>query len=103
VPSKGLRSERDSGVPVGFQALTVSTNAVALTIPAGMVTYAWIEVQDQPIRVRVDGTAPTATVGHYYVPGQTDVLNEQELRRLQAIRDTAAGSDATLLITYYKS
>lgn len=104
MPSKGLRTERDGGTPVGFESLVVGAAAVPLAaIPRTMVTYAWIEVQGQPIRIRVDGTAPTGAVGHFYVPGQTDVLNESEFRNLQAIRDASAGSDATLVVTYYKS
>ena len=99
MPSKGLRGERDSGVPVGFQALTVSNVAVGLTVPKG-VTFGFIEVQDNPIRVFFHGDAPTAAVGHLYIPGQSDVWNENEMRHALAI---ATGSDATLAVTYYYS
>ena len=104
MPSKGLRTERDSGEVVAFGTLTVGVNAVTLAsiIPARMATYAWIEVQGQPLRVRFDA-APTATVGHYYVPGQSDVWSEREFRNAQLIRDTGATGDATLVVTFYKS
>ena len=104
MPSKGLRTERDNGTPVGFQALTVSSNAagVGLTLPANqMVTYALVECQGQPIVVRFDGPAPTTTVGHIYNPGQTDVWNFQEILKALMIRQ--GGADGTLAVTYYKS
>ena len=73
----------------------------ALTVPAQMVTFGWIEVETAPIRIRVDGGAPTTGVGHLYNPGQTDVLNEVELRALQAVR--ATGVTGLLRVTYYRS
>ena len=48
--------------PKGYQQLTVSTTAVALTVPVG-ATRAVVKVIAQPVRYRNDGTAPTSTVG----------------------------------------
>jgi hypothetical protein len=99
--SKGLRGERDAGTPIGFLPLTVSTVAVGLTNIPNMATFAFIEVQAAPIMVRFDGPDPTATIGHIYNPGQTDVWNEREMRAAKAIRQV--GVDGTLVVTYYKS
>ena len=49
--------------PKGYQQLTVSTAAVALTIPSG-ARYALLKLDSANLaRWRDDGTDPTATVG----------------------------------------
>lgn len=101
MPSKGIRAHRDGAVPVGFQSLTVTgAQAVSPTIPAGrsLVSGAWMEVQNNSVRTRMDGQAPTTTIGHFYVAGQSEYLNEQELKGLQLI---APGSDSTVVFTFY--
>lgn len=89
------------GTPKGYQQITVSTSAVALTVPKN-ATSAIIIVQDQTVRWRDDGTAPTATVGMPVFPGNVIQLNSaQQIADFRAIRDTSADSDAILNITYY--
>jgi hypothetical protein len=81
----------------GYQALTVSTVAVAPTIPAN-TARCLIVVEAQPVRWRDDGTAPTATVGTLLTAGQA-VFYDGEPTRLQLIRQGA--TDATVHFSYY--
>lgn len=47
---------------VGFEEITVSGAAQALTVPTRAME-AVCQVQGEKVRIRVDGVAPTATVG----------------------------------------
>ena len=104
MPSKGIRASRDGATPFAFEELTVSGAVIPLAqlpgLGEGVLVGGWIEVESQPIRIRVDSGAPTSSVGHLYNPGQSDYLNAQELRALRAIRTTA--SDGLLRVTYYR-
>jgi hypothetical protein len=51
--------------PAGFQQLTVSSTAVALTVPTDAI-YAVGIVECNGINIRDDGTSPTASVGMPY-------------------------------------
>lgn len=104
----------------GYEALTISNASLGLTagtIAAGTVvgdtlggnTYidmkrmdeALITVEANPIRFRLDGTAPTATEGHLLQPGDAiTITGYSNLSRLRFIRQ--GGSDATLRVTYYR-
>lgn len=93
------------GVNRAWDDLTVSTSAVP--IPAGVkevtgfdqADAAVITVADDDIRFRFDGTAPTATVGHFAAAGDQIILRGQsQVDNFQAIRDTSAVGDATLYI-----
>lgn len=101
MPSKGVRVGRDMATPYAYEELTVTGAAQGLaSIPSdGVLAGGWIEVETNPIRIRVDGVAPTAAIGHLYNPGQTDYLNAQELRSLRAI---PVAGDGLLRVTYYK-
>lgn len=88
---------------LGYQTLTVSTAAVSLTVPTttGAVMEAQIFVGTSPVRFRDDATVPTATVGTYVAAGSYIYYQEyRSLASLSFIRDTTAGSDATLTIRY---
>lgn len=89
--------------PAGYQQLTVSTTAVALTVPvaATRTRLAVIGVESNPIRFRDDGTDPSATVGTL-VKADNFVLvcGADAIRQFKAIRQGA--SDATLNIHYYQ-
>lgn len=95
----------------GYETLTVSTTAVALTqIPVG-AHYATIYVGSNPIRWRADAHDPTATVGMYlggggyldWTPWATrDMVDYgRMLQSLRFIRDTGANGDATLEVQYF--
>ncbi len=85
---------------IDFESLTISTVAVSIT--AGNIDQhhddALITVETAAVRFRIDGTAPTATVGHVLEAG--DVLELRgmgEIGKFQAIRRD--GSDATLRVS----
>lgn len=99
--------------PTLFEALTVSTTAVTLTVanlgqgqgPESSIAPAiavFITVEAQPVRFRLDGTAPTSSVGHLLSAGDTIFLTgAKTLRDFKVIRSGA--SDATLHVTYFGS
>ena len=84
--------------PVGYEEITVSSTAVGFTDDEyGAAKTALVQVDGAPIRVREDGTAPTATVGREYYPGDAFYVRG-DLSYFKAIRLSAA--DATLRVTY---
>lgn len=87
-------------IPKGYEQLTVSTTAVALTIPTG-ATRAVIKVDAQPVRLRNDGVDPTATVGYLLKADDTIELTSEGLTGAKFIRD--GGTDGVLNIIYYGS
>lgn len=85
---------------IDFESLTISSAAVSIT--ATIIDQhhddALVTVEVAAIRVRVDGTAPTASEGHEAFPG--DVLKLRgmgEISNFQAIRRN--GTDATLRVS----
>lgn len=81
---------------VGFEAITVSTSAVVLTVQ-GAAVAAEIQVENGPIRYRTDGAAPTASVGHLLSAGDVLYLdNPSELHKLSMIRDDTTDGDITV-------
>ena len=93
-----------SGSPLdvfAFEALTVAAAAVGFTegtmAPGGAqtATAAFVTVEDAPVRVRTDGTDPTATVGTPYEVGDTFVVwGRRDLMSVRFIRQ--GGVSATL-------
>ncbi len=92
---------------VGIQnALTVSSAAVSLTVPADTTpTHAIIQVADADIRFRADGTAPTTSAGIVVKAGSNIELMDQAqnftgiIANFQAIRD--GGTDASLEVAFF--
>jgi hypothetical protein len=81
---------------MGYQALAVSSSAVALTIPNGArIVYLYVEGND--IRWRDDGTNPTTSVGSP-LTADTDLIYDSNLTKIRFI---AQASDATVHCTYY--
>ena len=87
---------------VSFESITVSTTALTLTENlAENFSEAMITVEAQAIRFRLDGQAPTATVGHEVIVGGLVVLSGfWEMDKFQAIRRD--GADATIRVSYGK-
>jgi len=88
-----------------FEKITVSDTAVGLTAsklsPSGksQPLAALITVETAACRIRVDGTDPTADVGHLLSSGDSIVIHGADnLGRFRAIRST--GTDSDLFITY---
>lgn len=91
------------GVPVGYLQMTVSTAAVGITdIPDG-ATRAVVTVENDTIRWRDDGTAPTNSVGMPAVSLQSlELPTSGSIANFQAIRDANATGDVLLNISFYK-
>lgn len=93
--------------PYDFDTITVSSSAVGLTaskynhVPPNVLRdaqYIVITSETNSIRYRIDGTDPTASVGHLMPAGSALVLTGiTTIRNFKAI---ATGSDATLQVTY---
>lgn len=99
---RGMPGLRDNPTPLSYEEVTGITNGAAVPF-AAMPTnfdFAWLEVEGGPIRIRMDGTAPTTSVGHLLDPGQSDIFGAKEVRGMQAIATTA--QNATLRATYYR-
>jgi hypothetical protein len=82
-----------------FETLTVGTSAKAIT--AGIIdehNHAVLTSEGGDYRYRVDGSDPTATVGHLVVAGSVLILEStRELKLFRGIRDAAA--DVTVSVT----
>lgn len=85
--------------PKGFQAFTVSSTALALTVPSG-TTRAIVTVEDQPLRWRDDGTDPTSTVG-FLEPATSrfELYGYSSLQNFKMIKDGA--TDSEVGVVYY--
>jgi hypothetical protein len=86
------------GQPLGYQQLTTAlSSAQKLTVPAGART-ALMVVSVQSVRMRDDGTAPTATVGLLLIAGGDPFAYQGSLTSIQLIATT---SGAVVDVTYY--
>lgn len=89
---------------MGYQQITDLSSATGLTVPqkdlqglAGTPRIAIITPEDQAVRWRDDGVAPTATVGMPLAAGVT-LQYDGDLSQIQFIEQA---SGAVLNITYY--
>ena len=75
-----------------YESLTVVDSATALTntVYTADHRYAFISVEEAPIRIRLDGVDPTATEGILMSPGDTLTLDSHEdIETFRAIRTTS--------------
>jgi len=86
----------DFGVAKSDQSLTVSSTAVALTVPSG--TYSAL-LTNGAEAVRLRWGTPTASVGHYLAP-YTSIELFTDMGSVKLIR--AGSSDSTVFVTYYQ-
>jgi len=82
----------------GFEQITVSTTAVALTVPRGS-ELAVVVVEDADLRYRDDSTDPTASVGTLLKQDASLVVCTKALDRIKFIRD--GGTDSLINVNYY--
>lgn len=82
------------------ESLTVSNTSVGLTEATfGNLTHAFITCEVAAVRFWLDGTAPTATVGHNLEVGDTlELESEPQLQNVRFIRRD--GVDSTLRCSY---
>ena len=86
-----------------FESLTVSNASVGFTAGTmgGNRDHAIVTVEVATVRFRLDGTAPTATVGLMLVPGDVLELDAQpQLNNIRFIRRD--GTNATLRCAFGK-
>lgn len=82
----------------GAQVLTVSSTAVALTVPTG-ATHAMLSVEGNPVRFYNSGDTPTSLAGHFLAAG----FGPLEIDRLSSVKLIRQGSaDATVQVSYHK-
>lgn len=93
--------------PFAFETITVSTTSIGFTAatlaPSGSnpAEMAIVSVESNPVRYRLDGLAPSSTVGHPAVAGDAlTVCGTLSAKALRFIRSGAV--DATLSVTYYR-
>ena len=86
---------------IGVESLTVPDTAVNFASRPEGSTAALVTVESADIRFWLDGTTPTASVGHVAASGDQIILDSpEEVRLFEAIRK---GDDsATLRISYSK-
>lgn len=79
-----------------YEALAVSNTAVPITgtLYDSHENYALVVCETAAVRIRYDGTAPTASVGTPMEPGDSITLCDGEIAAFQAIRRDAV--DAVL-------
>ncbi|KKK70706.1 hypothetical protein LCGC14_2921260, partial [marine sediment metagenome] len=81
------------------ESITVSTVAVGLTAATfGTRTHAHITCETNPVRYWLDGTSPTATVGHRLEVG--GVLDLDSSDQLANVSFFAVGADGVLRASY---
>lgn len=88
----------------GYEALTVSTTALALSASEYIsgdrkAQVAHITVESNPVNYTYEGTTPTSSVGHNLTAGSTLTLSGYaNIAAFRVIR--SGGADATVKITY---
>ena len=83
---------------LGYQQLTIdATTSQALTIPAG-TTLILISPETQAIRIRDDGTNPTASVGY---PVPTGAEMRYSAGNMAAIKIIGQVASAVVNVLYY--
>lgn len=60
--------------PAGYEQLTALNTVKTATVPAG-ARWMEINIETQPVRIRWDGTDPTAAVGMLYPAGTTMLVD----------------------------
>ena len=79
--------------PGSGTGVTVNTAASFGSSPVQIVAF---DVQDQDVRVRWDGTAPTSTVGTILYAGTNYTWSVSQYNSAKFIRKSTATADATL-------
>jgi len=88
--------------PFAFEMTTITSGAVVRLAEAYRTVYkaAYITIEDNPIRYRIDGGDASAALGHPVVATQS--LYFEDPQSLRELRMIATGGDAIAQITYYK-
>lgn len=91
-----------SGSAIAAQSLTVSTASVSATGYTAAVSgtspvqFVAFDIQDNDVRVRWDGTAPTSTVGTVLYAGTNYTWTVSQYDAAKFIRKSTATGDAVI-------
>lgn len=77
-------------VATGYQQITSLGTAAALTVPEGS-SDVWLQAEDQDLRLRFDGTNPTASAGMLLSAASDGVWFSGDLSLIRVIETTSAG------------
>jgi hypothetical protein len=94
------------GDAYAFESVTVADAAIGCTSATYSVSgqrgpvAALISVETAELRFRVDGSNPTAAVGHVLQPGESVVLTGPNIQSLKMIR--TGSTSATVRVTYFR-
>jgi len=89
---RNIRNVTDQAnlTPVGtHQSSTVSTTAVAFVVPAN-ATHIQYTISGNPVRMRMDGTDPTSSIGLYLGVGASGMMRREAALNTKFIREGAA-------------
>lgn len=96
-PVGGFETITVSSSSIGFTAATIKTFREGGT--ARRAVRALLTVEGDKIRFRMDGSAPTSTVGHILEVGDNFVVEgDQNIENFRMIRAT---TDATVQVSYW--
>jgi hypothetical protein len=79
------------------QRVAVGVAAASLGALPANCSHVFFSVDTQPIRITLDGTTPTSTIGHYLSVGEKFTLKKSQAVALQFIR--AGGADGAIQAT----
>jgi len=82
--------------PMGYQQITSLSSSTTLTVPSGS-NAALIQAQDNNVRWRDDGTAPTTSVGMLHLAS----AERWYIGDLSALRFIETTASAVLNVSYY--
>ncbi len=96
-PASDFDTQTISTVALGITSTKLSTNLAGGVRKRAV--KAFVTVETNTIRVRWDGTDPTASVGHALTAGSSiTIIGEDNVAKFKMIR---ASVDATVMITLY--
>jgi hypothetical protein len=102
--------EQTTDIIKSYDAEQITVSSAAIGFTAAKIKHesngsihpreAMFSVETDQIRFRLDGTDPTAAIGHLASAGETiKVTGEADIRAFRAIR---VSTDATIFATYFK-
>ena len=99
MPSFGFRAGINL-IPVGHQQITSLAAAVGLTPPTETANVARVQAESQNVRMRDDGTNPTAAIGELLYSGDQATTLLGNLASYKFIEVAGGGK---LNVSYYRA
>jgi len=103
--SKGMHISRIYGsTPIGYEQLTVDATVGGIALTAskyGTAKSAVIFIEAADIRARIDGGAPTTTLGNpFYADDEIDLYTPEAIANFRAIR--TGTTSAVINVNYFE-